>query len=184
MAIILRNHIGKEFGDVVSELGTKYIKVGTVDGGAFFYCGSTSDLSDIIPKLNDENEVEHGDRILRAEEKLTAAVANFPDIKDYVAKEFKRTKGGKVGDVLGYLNFINHELTKVQMRINNFEIMKNETYSPLEKRIVADAMLSIDEEDTSIIIIEGREVGHYWSRAEYEKGVIPEDEFDTEVAHG
>ena len=173
MAIIFRDYIGKELIDALPEITTNNIKVGTVDGGAFFYCGPVKEFYDILPSLNTKNQMEHDGRIERAESKLNDAVNNFPDVKDYVVKEFKKTKGKRVGNVMGYLNFLNLEFDKIHTRINNLEIMKNEPYLSLGQRTITDARLSADEKDTTILVIRGREVGHYWTVAEYKSGVVP-----------
>ena len=178
---IVRLYIGETLAEVLPRIEETNIKLGTADGGAFFYCGPVKDMSDILKTMNVKAKHEHEERIVNNEANLENAMDKVPNASDYIKKAYKSSKGKSAGDILGYINYIDKEIQKVQARIDKLQKMKKEKFVKLEDRVITDSRTSIDEADTKILIIEGREIGRYWSIYEYEHGMASTAEEDDDV---
>lgn len=175
-------YVGETLAEVLPKIEETNVKLGTADGGAFFYCGPVSNLSDILKTMNIKAKHEHEERLVNAEKALEGAMDKVPNASDYIKKTYKSSKGKSAGDILGYINYIAREIEKIQSRIDKLQNMRKEKFVKLENRVIKDSRKSIDEEDTRIIVIEGREVGHYWSIFEYEHGMASTAEEDDNDA--
>lgn len=163
----LSNFIGKKAVDVLKELETKNVKVGTKSGSGFIYCGE-------LGMLGDDKQI---DRILlenlkrRAEtgrERFRAFVRNYPTAEKYITLQ---VDNGKSFSYDGFIEYEKEYFRRAQVKMQNVEAIGRllADRTPFQERIVTDAYMSIDEEDCAIIIFEGVEVGDYWMVNEYKE---------------
>lgn len=159
----------------------------------FIYCGEPD--ADVIQALSDEKRVEQIEIIQKALENLSNIDGQMKtDIKSatrsYLRESYRRwnyervmrddgtitddaanSVARKVGDSLD--NFFHRK--KVTLEKFRRAIEKISPWIALLDRQVLESYWSVDEPDTLIILIEGSEVGKFWTTQEYKRGVVVED---------
>lgn len=118
-------------------------------------------IKKIIPVAAEGKELEKHKKLLEEEkaELYKEAEKAFPTTpKDF--ELWKRDLKAKTTKALD-------DCKRLQRKIDKF--------TTIGGRQIVDIYPSIDEEDTFIVIFDGREVGKYWTTHEYETGIIETD---------
>lgn len=182
----------KVLSDVLQNPPMK-VKIGTKDGGGFMFCGYF--VQEIIGSLDDEIIIKKAKQIAQCEDNISVlekqltwdgytyamnrryanAVKkakkeaenrgeNFTDAeKRVLKKEYEPTEEKFAEHCVDTEHKIERKLKKEKMIANT---LKN--YASISERKIIEKYASIDEPNTTIILIEGREVGTAWTTEEYE----------------
>lgn len=165
---------GKTVKDALPLLGNN-IKIGTTNGGGFFFCGQTSDF------VNNLEDIERTRRTRlknarKAAEMSVGAMCKSPkaEVSDYLMELLNTTESIEhiTPTYEGYVNFVQKRLHAVQKKSRNVtkKRLQAEAYEVLEKKTVVQAYLSITEPDTTVLLVDGDETGWYWTFEECEAG--------------
>ena len=120
------------------------IKIGAKDGSSWMYCDRCSDRTiQILDRMSDEIELELKNTI----EKKTFALAGtrLTQIERRVAKSVLEDAQSRLAD---YTRLLDREVV--------------ETYATVDCPSIHESMI-----DIRAIIVEGREVGKFWTLSEY-----------------
>lgn len=165
--------------DLLRTITTKNIKIGTIDGSGFFYCGPTKDF---IMDL-DKWEKSLYDQLMYAKKlstkQLATAIATLPTPEEYAKKMIREKMQPFCLTLQGYLNLMQDGFERVNRCKKKLDTanLNLRTRKDLRKRRIKeirDADKIVDT-DATIVIIEGMEPGGYWTIKEFEEGTNGED---------
>ena len=148
---------------------TGKIRLGSNHGSGYFYCGTVEDL------LNYREDYQ--DRVYERAKFLKAkAIANFEvcSRNEPTPLAFYRRNNDGTGE--DYIKFVNQWLNEMRRKAKSVErraeYVKN--YIPLFDRDVEKTYdATAYDDDTTCVIIEGRETGAYWTIEEAEQAGFP-----------
>lgn len=155
--------------------GNYNIKLGMKDGTGFIFCGTTEQLKYKLDELNEEVRKRLEEKVKNAEKRLNGMFVKPWHVSRYAKETYNST--GEFGTVEGYNEWLNgyfDELRKAEQRIDKAR-QKLADFIPLADRVIMEHYKSIDEPNTFIILISGRENGDYWTTNEYQNGEVKEE---------
>lgn len=162
--------IGMNFADFVENGEEMNVKIGAKDGSAFFYCGTLTRLKYSFDIIDDNLQNWYMQRVEDTKAKLQRALNREWSPSVYASCRYRRS--GTVGTYEEYMKAVQAyfaELEKIRREhISAKEKCQNR--EPLYLRTIYEFYPSIDEPNTTIIIITGDEPGKYWTTNEYKKG--------------
>ena len=152
------------------ELIGKNIKIGTKNGGGYFFCG---DKEEFIYNLKDI-ERSRKSRLVTAHRKAEAnakAACKAPKagVEDYLTSLFAKNSIENIEPTYdGYVEFVKERMEEVKKKARYVTKKReqSEAYKTLRKHEVVEAYASISEPDTTILLIKGNEAGWYWTTDE------------------
>lgn len=166
----------KTVREVIDLIGDN-VKIGTKDGGGFFFCGDKRKFMEKIEDIDIERRARLQHACNKAESTaLAMCKAPHAGVEDYLAALLKNAKS--VEDINptydGYIAFVKRRIDEAKRKAEFAAKKKRqqEEYQPLEERIVIEAYPSVSEKDTTILLVKGGEVGWYWTTDECEKEMM------------
>lgn len=163
------------------------IKIGSEDGTAFFYAGSVQGAAATIDQISVEQYKRFEMLKNKAQTALTRAAYDFPHMTEKtkgteIGEMVYRIKsyGEKLGTTEKYLNFLveagKYADNVLHMRRYARAAKENfDTYVSMREREVKKAFYAdpaADEARPLVIIVDGREVGAYWTIEEARKNEV------------
>lgn len=151
------------------------IKVGTVDGYGFFFCGTTTELKETVADLEEELRDDIRRYADEAKKKFNNHTRRDTSPSGYAGRAYKRS--GRPATREDYDEFVDNYFKELKQK---FDAMKEaerrrDVRTPLSERKIVETYKSISEDNTWIVIITGEDVGKYWTEEEYKKGVTDEN---------
>ncbi|MDO4527972.1 MAG: hypothetical protein Q4C03_04235 [bacterium] len=152
--------IGKTVMEVLPKID-RDIKIGTADGAGFFYCGKPLD-EDGIRKMDCVLQMKARKSIEYSLDKFRTVINTLQSVDLYSNNR----------DVIKNLEFIKKTFSFIGSRQKTVlnAVKKYEEQIPFGSRKIVNVYPSCEGDDL-IIIIEGGELGGYWTRREYEEGI-------------
>jgi hypothetical protein len=143
----------------------KKLKVGAENGSAFFYCGTVGDFIANITDYSLLCKQNALDTFERAKSRLDYRVKNPPTVETFVQSEMKNDK--KDFSMDNFFRYIQHYFKSIDRLINSLENakIKLEKFKPLSERETIEIREAdpIADQNATIMIITGYEVGSYWT---------------------
>lgn len=147
----------------------KLLKVGAKNGSGFFYCGT---VGDFLENMEDNSDLlrKHAISILQAaKRRLNQRISNPPTI-DRFTREQLRGDGNPNLTFQNYRFYVEHWFSGVyglKQAADNHE-QRYDAFKPLDKRDVVEVRESLAAADPGVtaLIIEGYELGRYWTMDE------------------
>ena len=151
------------------------IKVGTVDGYGFFFCGTTTELKEVVADLEEELHDECRRIAEDTKKRFNAFTRRDTSPSGYAGKAYRRS--GRPATYEEYENFVKGYFKELAVKYNTMKEAerRRDVRTPLSERKIVETYKSISEDDTWIVIITGEDVGKYWTEKEYKEGVANED---------
>ena len=156
------------------------VKIGLEKSTGFFYIGDSDNFigdkgEDYINWLDGELDKTLHQTVINSREMFQKHVMKEPTPAKYILGQAKAGNGFSYD---GYMNILQDYFKSAVIKRQNLlkHMRELKTRIPLQKRIVKDAYLSISEEKTMILIIEGCETSGYWFRDEYDSKIIEKSE--------
>ncbi len=162
------NAVGRKesFEEVLMEMPKDYkIKIGSVGGNGFFYMGTNTDMLRQM-KTYDRKAKDHIRKTHTGALNTYLVVRdNLPNFEKF--KAYQKRKNLSAVSNLDYTKYRNAWMKKLdrtyKRKLETEEHLKN--YVELPKRQIIDQFEAINgiDEDTMVIILDGYEIGKYWS---------------------
>lgn len=185
--------IGLSVGQVVTQADFN-VKLGSNMGGAFVFCGNVKDIdisqidNDVIDAFRRSKKAAQGEY-----QRLKAMPKDFDSFSADMIRKRKKAANKYVGidaEAQAYveekypitpqehIKWRRELLEKKKKALSRSESMSRQIaqYTSIENRKIINAYKSIDEDNTMILIFEGRETGAYWTMEEYRTGLVENDE--------
>lgn len=162
---------GKTFGEVIGQIEQKWVKIGTMQGSGFFFCGTSDEakarkdqIAELLEKKRDKS-VERAEAFVRNGINKTGISP-----EGYMRSLLKASKNDytKITPTLeGYQEYLRDSFEALSRRARSLQkaIEKSEEFVPLNDRIIEDARMAdsqFDPKDTLILMLEGWEAGETW----------------------
>jgi len=156
---------------ILKDTTCKNVKVGAKDGSGFFYAGTVNNFIENFDMIDKACKKEAKDTANRRKEELDKLCSSAPTPEMWARKCVAR-------DNLDDLNCARYEQNlgrhfhKIAHAAEAAKLAKdrNKYYAKLGSRNVIDCYASNMDEDCVIIIVEGYEVGKYWTLDEAPEG--------------
>lgn len=169
------DYIGKTFGEILSDLrGRKgQVKLGSKDGGAFYWIGDCESLTDMNVEIIDGDlKTWAYKRVKLAQAELNRLINKKPTIEQYVKDIAENDDIEGCGSVEGYLDKLTEWIATVDKQKRTIPEKKRYCIErkPLLERKIEDAYPCIAswESETIILLLEGIEPGRFWDKLEAE----------------
>lgn len=170
-----KDYIGKTFEEALNDLRSRegQVKLGNIGGGAFFWIGNCSDLTDLNVELIEADlKAWIYKRAKLAENELYRRINKKPTIERYVRNLAENPEAEGCGTVEEYLGMLTEWIATVDKQKGVLAEKRKDCNErkPLLEREIKDAYPCIAswEENTLILLFEGIEVGKYWDCLEVE----------------
>ena len=156
------------------------VKIGTMHGSGFFWIGDAEKFRGAkaqreVNKIS-RNLIRFAEqKVSRSEHSYAEILNSEPTLKKYVAKQRKQglgyNKQGFDNVVEDWFKRLNHqeEIIKRNEKLRDEQI-------PFKSRKILECYPAISEPNTTIFIVEGTELGGFWTINEFENGVIEDDD--------
>lgn len=158
----------------LGELKEKYkgtVKLGTVGGAAFIYCGKIENLD--IKELGVRFSTLDRERLIKNDKKIDSTRnTTREEYERLLSIRNKRLKTDLRPSEEGYKEWKRRTEAELERRKKYREKLLNKLNKlyNFEARTIIRMYPSADEDDTLIVIIEGKEIGNAWTTEEYKNG--------------
>lgn len=149
----------------------KKLKVGSLQ--SFFYIGTVEDFKE---RMNDVSAYLYNnlkDGTAKKREVYEARLRRPPTIEKFCKECEMRSRQFTVD---GYLEYLNFWLMGARELLNTYErsVQKEARFKPLSKRMVKERYMAdeVVDPDTLILIVEGEDLGIFWTTGEAEPGSV------------
>lgn len=168
----------RKFLEVLQEMAPDaVIKVGAKDGSSFFYIGSAGYMIENISTISGQILSDWRRLLKNAETKAYATASNLVSYQEFCARQIrKKTLDYSYRpnfDYTAYLDMLAAYTQKLYTSIKNCDRIHGiiASFQYLDKRYVADCFQADPVvDDTTVIIISGKESGAFWKASEVEPG--------------
>lgn len=168
----------RKFLEVLQEMDPNtVIKVGAKDGSSFFYIGFAGYMLDHISDISGQILTDWRRLLKNAESKAFSTAGNLITYQEYCQRQIlKMTRDYSFKPVFKYAEYL--DMLDKYSRILDTNI-KNcnrihgiiASFQFLDKRYVADCFKADPVvDDTTVVIVDGKESGAYWKASEIEPG--------------
>ena len=146
------------------------IKIGSVDGTGFWYCGTVRYFLDNISSINKTVKEYSAAQLASAQKAFESLLESYPTPADYAKLELKKEAEERKMSVEGYNKLLSRWFSAVisaDARIKTWE-QRFENYVALSKREVKDSDMAdpVVDEGVLWILVDGFEAGRYWTTDE------------------
>lgn len=154
--------------DIVEEYKGK-LKIGTKDGGSYFYIGTGEDVWCNYTNINRDIRRLCENKLNKSKDDLLAELKLGGSPERYAGMEMEPT-------VQGYVDWLDqwfHKIKTIRKRIDRrTEDVQN--HVPFSDRAVLEYRDALDasDPDCKIVIIEGNEPGAFWTTDEAKPGTV------------
>ena len=160
-----------ELKKVLSNTEHKNVKIGAENGSGFFYAGSIVNYLDNIERVDKACHLAAKQNVSRHKDRIDRMCRNCPTPEAFARRCLARDEQEKMTSE-NYSQFldayykklcsVSEETQKAEDILNNWKV--------LAQRKVVRCDDSIADEDCLVVIIEGYELGRYWTLDEVPKG--------------